>query len=109
MLSLSRPPVLLAADPADPARLLPAPEPAGSSRSGAVPGVVVFTTHRGERAEAILDVAGRWRCPKLPVLDRVLNILFVPGAKADSPFGYDQLERVAAWIKGTVQGDSRGA
>ena len=36
-------------------------------------GVVVFQTHKGERAEAILDVEGVWRCPRLPVLDRVLN------------------------------------
>ena len=73
-------------------------------RPDPVIGVVVFPTHRGERAEAILDGEGRWRCPKLPVLDRVLNILFEPkrvgqGGKA---FGKEALERVAEWLKGRV-------
>ncbi len=70
-------------------------------------GVVDFPTHRGEPAEVILDGDGRWHCPQLPVLDRVLNILFEPrrGA-ADAAFGVEQLRRVAAWLKG---GSVRGA
>jgi hypothetical protein len=68
-------------------------------------GVVIFTTHRGERAEAILDSEGRWRCPRLPVLDRVLNILFEPArqARGSAEFGHAELDRVAAWIKGRVR------
>lgn len=68
-------------------------------------GVVIFTTHRGELAEAILDGEGRWSCPRLPVLDRVLNILFEPGKEAGGgiPFGHAELDRVAAWIKGRVR------
>lgn len=75
------------------------------SDRAAIVGMVIFTTHRGERAEAILDDQGRWRCPELPVLDRVLNILFEPreGATADVSAGHDALHRVAAWLKGVVQ------
>lgn len=63
-------------------------------------GIVRFTTHRGESAEAILDDDGRWRCPRLPVLDRVLNILFDP--RRDEADGQAALHRVAAWLKGEV-------
>lgn len=68
-------------------------------------GVVVFTTHRGERAEAILDAEGTWRCPELPVLDRVLNILYAPSREAggDRPPGLSALLRAAAWLKGEVR------
>lgn len=68
-------------------------------------GVVGFRTHRGEPAEAILDQEGRWCCPQLPVLDRVLNILFDPHRQSaeDEPLGHAELQRVAAWLKGTVQ------
>ena len=82
-------------------------EPGSQVASGPKPilGVVIFTTHRGELAEAILDGEGRWRCPRLPVLDRVLNILFEPGreARGGIPFGHAELDRVAAWIKGRVR------
>ena len=69
-------------------------------------GLVAFRTHRGEPASAILDTNGVWRCPTLPVLDRVLNTLFSPGEVADRDdfaFGRAELERVAGWIKGEVQ------
>src|SRR5262245_53573826 len=64
-------------------------------------GVVVFLTHKGEQAEAILDIEGVWRCPKLPVLDRVLNALHAPKHDSgdDVPFGLTELLRVAAWLK----------
>jgi hypothetical protein len=67
-------------------------------------GVVVFLTHKGEQAEAILDLEGKWRCPKLPVLDRVLNALHKPkrDATVAMPFGHHELIRVAAWLKGVV-------
>ncbi len=68
-------------------------------------GMVVFLTHRGEQAEAILDLEGVWRCPKLPVLDRVLNALHRPrqGSGDDVPFGLAELMRVAAWLKGVAR------
>ena len=74
--------------------------------SGAVPiGVVRFATHRGRPARAILDAAGRWRCPELPVLDRVLNALYPPEDRTEEEpfFGHVALHRVAAWLRGTVQ------
>jgi hypothetical protein len=45
-----------------------------------------------------------WRCPKLPVLDRVLNALHKPrrDATGTMPFGHPELIRVAAWFKGVV-------
>lgn len=86
------------------------PEPAGTVRvrlPAREPkiGVVVFETHKGEQAEAILDIEGVWRCPKLPVLDRVLNALHGPKrpARADIPFGQAELIRVAAWLKGVAK------
>jgi hypothetical protein len=68
-------------------------------------GVVVFLTHKGEQAEAILDIEGVWRCPKLPVLDRVLNALHAPKQDSgdDVPFGLAELMRVAAWLKGVAR------
>ena len=69
-------------------------------------GRVVFRTHRGQPAAAILDARGVWRCPELPVLDRVLNTLFRPGetvSAADHGFGKFQLEQVAGWIQGEVR------
>ncbi len=78
--------------------------PSDSSVREAHIGVVVFRTHRNEWAEAILDVEGVWRCPELPVLNRVLNILHEPKHKTDkTPFGHAELKRVAAWLKGEVE------
>src|SRR4051794_16998663 len=104
MLSSSLPPDSLGTHPAlDPGgriRLTTATEPIPPSRQGPIIGLVIFTTHRDERAEAILGIQGRWSCAELPVLDRVLNLLFVPREEAEgvSPFGHDQLGRVAAWL-----------
>jgi hypothetical protein len=79
----------------------PSPTPAAEPRLGAV----VFRTHKGERAEAVLDHRGRWRCPALPVLDRVLNALYEPGREpaGAQPFGLAEMLRVAAWLKGEVR------
>ena len=68
-------------------------------------GLVAFRTHRGEPAEAVLGAAGAWDCPRLPVLNRVLNALFAPD-RADAgraSFGHGELARVAAWIKGEAR------
>ena len=113
MHSSSRPPATLGTrqvlDPGDRFRSA-ATEPIPPSLGRPILGLVTFPGRRGERAEAILDVEGRWRCPKLPVLDRVLNILFAPGSEAIrvSPFGHDELERVAAWLNGTVRARPTG-
>jgi hypothetical protein len=68
-------------------------------------GMVVFLTHKGEQAEAILDIEGVWRCPKLPVLDRALNALHAPKQDSfdDVPFGLAELMRVACWLKGVAR------
>lgn len=93
-------------------RLSPRPptEPLPPRQPEPIIGLVIFTTHRGERAEAILDRHGRWRCPKLPVLDRVLNILYEPRrvGQGGAPSGHEALGRVAAWLKGTVEVSSDG-
>lgn len=99
--------------PADPSAIGPALGARGSATADRVPGptaevvvgVVVFRTHKGVRAEAILDGEGRWRCPELPVLDRVLNILYEPGRvpRGDLPFGYAELIRVAEWLRGVAK------
>lgn len=68
-------------------------------------GVVVFLIHKGEQAEAILDLEGVWRCPRLPVLDRVLNALHGPRRDSgdDGPFGLAELMRVACWLRGVAK------
>jgi hypothetical protein len=68
-------------------------------------GKVLFTTHRGEPAEAILSLDGTWHCPQLPILDRVLNILHAPKRTDGQPgaFGQAELEKVAAWFQGRVK------
>lgn len=79
--------------------------PSGRDPGLAPIGRVAFRTHRGEPAEAILDAAGTWDCPQLPVLNRVLNALFAPD-RAEvglSPFGHRELARVAAWIGGEAR------
>ncbi len=114
MLSSSRRPMFLGSylgnEPEDPTRLTPANEPSVRTRPVSIIGMVIFTTHRGERAEAILDGEGHWRCPRLPVLDRVLNILFDPTRETMgvAPFGHDALRRVADWLKGVVQAEPTG-
>jgi len=68
-------------------------------------GLVRFQTHRGEPAEAILGADGRWRCPRLPVLERPLNVLYgldrePPG---EHPLGWPTLTRAAQWLRGTPE------
>jgi hypothetical protein len=84
-------------------RALPATEPTAPAKPGEMLGLVLFTTHRGELVEAILDLQGRWHCPRLPVLERPLNTLYDPRRVGPAPFGVETLERAATWLKGTVQ------
>jgi hypothetical protein len=67
-------------------------------------GEVRFTIRGGEPAQAILDETGRWHCPRVPSLVRVLDALYDPrrGDHGDGPFGHAELEAVAAWLKGTA-------
>ena len=87
------------------ARIAPGADADGGGAPRGVIGVVAFATHRGEPAEAVLDAQGRWSCPKLPVLDRVLNALHAPKPSpgGDKPFGHAELIRVAAWLKGEAR------
>lgn len=96
--------------PRPPDRLLRMPEIAAVEPWVPDIGKVVFLTHKKEEAEAILDGEGRWRCPKLPVLDRPLNALYEPGRfpRGDMPYGYAAMIQVAAWLKGEVR-PSRGS
>jgi hypothetical protein len=68
-------------------------------------GKVLFMTHRGEPAEAILGKGGLWHCPELPILDRVLNILHAPKpTEGQGPaFGHAELQKVADWFRGMVK------
>ena len=68
-------------------------------------GKVEFPTPRGDSAEAILDEAGRWSCPRLPVIVRVLDTLYTPRHEgADLRVrGPEQLRAAARWLKGTVR------
>ncbi len=65
-------------DPGGGLRLPAATDPVAYSDGETDIGMVVFLTHKKTQAEAILDLEGKWRCPKLPVLDRVLNALHEP-------------------------------
>ena len=84
---------------------VPAPyEPDRHADNAADIGTVVFLDHKKQPTEAILDSQGKWRCPRLPVLERVLNVLYEPGREeADRlTFGHSALIRVAKWFKGEV-------
>jgi hypothetical protein len=86
------------------AAIEPPPRPDRDREAGL--GVVDFLTHKRERAEAILDSEGRWQCPRLPVLDRVLNTLHAP-RRGEGPFGQAELARVAAGLRGEGRADRR--
>lgn len=107
MLSCPRPCVLsgLEIEPTGPVRSFSGTEAIVPSREVAIIGRVIFMTHRDERAEAILDVDGRWNCPVLPVLNRVLNALYEPRRTSggDMRFGHSELIRVAVWLKGEAR------
>ena len=64
--------------------------------------------YRHRTAEAVLDEDGRWRCPEVPSLVRVLDTLYSPRRDGPSPDGQRarrHLHAAARWLKGTVEGD----
>ena len=73
-------------------------------REDRIIGVVEFRDHHKRLAEAVLAGDGTWNCPKLPVLNRVLNSLYDPrrSTLASVPFGHEAVRRTAAWLKGTA-------
>jgi len=85
---------------------LPATEEEPPGTPETMLGLVRFVTHKGEPAEAILDLRGRWRCPLLPVLERPLNILYDP--RRFKPFGAGALHAAAAWLNGTARFPAEG-
>jgi hypothetical protein len=66
--------------------------------------------YRQRTAEAVLEEDGRWQCPEIPSLVRVLDTLYSP--RRDGPSGADQrarrhhLHAAARWLKGTVEADA---
>jgi hypothetical protein len=56
-------------------------------------------------AEAVLLDNGRWECPEVPSLVRVLDTLYSP--RRDSTKRPNRhLQLAARWLKGTVEGDT---
>ena len=63
---------------------------------------------RHRTAEAVLQEDGRWQCPEVPSLVRVLDTLYSPrrdGHQVDSPRARRHLHAAARWLKGTVEAD----
>ncbi len=64
--------------------------------------------YRQSTAEAVLDEEGRWQCPEVPSLVRVLDTLYSPrrdGSTADDKRASRHLHAAARWLKGTVESD----
>jgi len=62
--------------------------------------------YRQRTAEAVLSEDGRWHCPEVPALVRVLDTLYSPrrdGLDAEGQFGRRHLDNAARWLKGTVE------
>ncbi len=63
---------------------------------------------RERTASAVLREDGRWECPEVPSLVRVLDTLYSPrrdGFPADSQRARRHLHAAARWLKGTVEAD----
>ena len=64
--------------------------------------------YRQRTAEAVLLEDGRWQCPEVPSLVRVLDTLYSPRRDASCPLDGHRAERhlhdAARWLKGTVEG-----
>jgi hypothetical protein len=59
-------------------------------------------------AEAVLHEDGRWQCPEIPSLVRVLDALYSPrrdGTTADEQRARRHLHDAARWLKGTVDSE----
>lgn len=64
--------------------------------------------YRQSTAEAVLHEDGRWQCPEIPSLVRVLDTLYSPdrdGHHADPHRAAHHLHDAARWLKGTVEAD----
>lgn len=64
--------------------------------------------YRESTAEAVLLDDGRWECPEVPSLVRVLDALYSPrrdGTSAASQRPSRHLDAAARWLKGTVEAD----
>ncbi len=66
--------------------------------------------YRERTAEAVLLDDGRWECPEVPSLVRVLDALYSPGrdgsCSTGSPRTSRHLHAAARWLKGAVDADS---
>lgn len=63
---------------------------------------------RERTASAVLHEDGRWQCPEVPSLVRVLDTLYSPGRDghpADGQRASRHLHAAALWLKGTVEAD----
>ena len=64
--------------------------------------------YRQRTAEAVLHEDGRWQCPEVPSLVRVLDTLYSPrrdGSSVDGRRARRHLQAAARWLKGTVEGE----
>ncbi len=64
---------------------------------------------RERTASAVLHEDGRWQCPEVPSLVRVLDTLYSPrrdGLLADDHHARRHLYEAARWLKGTVEDGS---
>ena len=67
---------------------------------------------RERTASAVLHEDGRWQCPEVPSLVRVLDTLYSPrrdGLPADGQRARRHLHDAARWLKGTVEADGSNA
>ncbi len=68
--------------------------------------------YRERTAEAVLDEDGRWHCPEVPSLVRVLDTLYSPGRDGlahDGPRARWHLHAAARWLKATVVSEAVAA
>jgi hypothetical protein len=68
--------------------------------------------YRQRTAEAVLHEDGRWQCPEVPSLVRVLDTLYSPrrdGSAANEQRARRHLHAAARWLKGTVETEAEAA
>ena len=69
-------------------------------------------TYRQRTVEAVLHEDGRWQCPEIPSLVRVLDTLYSPrrdGSANDEQRVRRHLHNAARWLKGTVDSEAETA